>query len=180
MNDRPLSYRERNPISVYYETQFEDGFTSIIATSELYWNCKKRLDDGNGLHYDAITIAMINVGAYEVKESIYEIDDGDIARVIQEMKDQGFLLAKCEEFSAMVSDSVPSSKQEEGKKRMNKSKKCALTPVSMGVYRQWVFDCAARLMESDCTKEEIADRLIFLSDFPTREDGDAAGRGKQK
>lgn len=33
-------------------------------------------------------------------------------------------------------------------------------------------------MESDCTKEEIANRLIDLSDYPIQENGDAVGRGK--
>lgn len=55
MSYKGASYRERNPITVYYETQFKDGLTSITATSKLYWECEKRLDDGNGLHYDEIT-----------------------------------------------------------------------------------------------------------------------------
>ena len=177
MSYREMSHEERNPIVVFYETRLKNGFTHIIATSKLYWECEKHLDEGNGLHYDEITSAMINVGAYEVSESVYEPDDGDVDRVIQEMKAQGFLMVKDEDFSAMIVNNCSAEKERRGK-RMEKDKKKALSPVSLGLYRQWIFDCAARLMESDCTKEEIANRLIDLSDYPIQENGDAVGRGK--
>ena len=49
----------------------------------------------------------------------------------------------------------------------NKEKK-ALTPISLEVYRQMVYDCGARLMEDGCDKTEIITRLIDLADRPIR------------
>lgn len=46
------------------------------------------------------------------------------------------------------------------------------TPVSLAVYRQLVFDCAASLMSDDCDKNEIANRLIALADMPIKEYAD--------
>ena len=66
---------------------------------------------------------MINAGAYEVSESVYEIDDGDIDRVIREMETQGFLLVKNEEFSDKVSDSISGNKQKKGRRSMTKAEK---------------------------------------------------------
>lgn len=48
---------------------------------------------------------------------------------------------------------------------MNNEKKDK-TPVSMAVYQQFVFDCAASLMEENCDKEQIIHRLIDLSNLP--------------
>lgn len=48
-------------------------------------------------------------------------------------------------------------------------KENANNPVSLAVYRQLVFDCAAELMSADCDKAAIATRLIALADTPVKE-----------
>lgn len=50
-----------------------------------------------------------------------------------------------------------------------KKEKKNLPPISMEVYRQFVFDCAAEMMSPNCNYEAIMTRLIDLSDWPIKE-----------
>lgn len=47
---------------------------------------------------------------------------------------------------------------------MAKKEKNVQEPISMGLYRQLVYECAAMLMESDCDKEQVIHRLLDLAD----------------
>lgn len=49
---------------------------------------------------------------------------------------------------------------------MAKKTRNALPPVSLGVFRQMVYDCGAEMMSAGFNKDEIICRLMTLADYP--------------
>ena len=51
---------------------------------------------------------------------------------------------------------------------MAKKTRNALPPVSLGVFRQMVYDCGAEMMSAGFNKDEIICRLMTLADYPIK------------